>query len=79
MFQLPKELEEKIFDYDSIYKDFYDKVINEIKKFGMFISYDDNSECYFFLITKYKGIYTYRCESTNNYKKALKNTLKSSF
>lgn len=76
MFDLPEEIQQKIFEYDSTYKYIYDKVIKEINKFGEFISYDKNFECYFFYISKTKGIYIYRTDYSNNYKKALKNTLR---
>lgn len=78
MFYLPNELQKIIYEYDSTYKDIYDKVIKEIKNFGKFESYDEEFGCYSFSITKFKGIYMYSSDNSGNYKKALKNTFKNS-
>lgn len=78
MFQLPKEIQKIIYEYDSTYKDIYDEVIKEIKKFGKFESYDEEFGCYSFSITKFKGIYMYSSEHSENYKKALNNTFRNS-
>lgn len=74
MFNLPKELQIKIFEYDSTYKDIYYNVLKELKKFGTFQLYNSEFESYLFTITNSRGIYIHSCDFSENYKSALKQT-----
>jgi hypothetical protein len=74
MFNLPKELQIKIFEYDSTYKDIYYNVLKELKKFGTFQLYNSEFESYLFSITNSRGIYIYSSSMLENYKSAFKKT-----
>lgn len=80
----PKELIQNIFLYDFTFREKYNFVINELKKFGTFVYYDDEIDFYCFRLSSvtkmrtntqvnFKNLFFYRSEY--GYVEAIKATI----
>ena len=81
-YDLPKEIITKIYEYDSTYKEIYDKIINLISDFPKFDYTEKEDLHHYFIIYKIPGINDiidkFYCR-TNNYKRSFRIAMKAHF